>query len=83
MSRKLRKSFVGHPGAILFLRISGEGVFNSHRRFHFGQTVLSDAFTLVRLIFYFRDTRDCLTPKPPALDPILGTKGNNSNGACT
>jgi hypothetical protein len=22
-----RKSFVGHPGAILFLRISGEGVF--------------------------------------------------------
>ncbi len=27
MSRKLEKSFVGHPSAILFLRISGEGVF--------------------------------------------------------
>jgi hypothetical protein len=24
---KIRKSFVGHPGAILFLRISPEGVF--------------------------------------------------------
>ena len=27
MTRKLRESFVGHPGAILFLRISGERVF--------------------------------------------------------
>ena len=27
MSTKLRKSFVGHPSAILFSRISGEGVF--------------------------------------------------------
>jgi hypothetical protein len=27
MSRKLRKSFVGHPDAILFLPISREGVF--------------------------------------------------------
>jgi hypothetical protein len=27
MSRKLRKLFVGHPSAILFLRISREGVF--------------------------------------------------------
>jgi hypothetical protein len=30
-SRKLRKSFVGHPGAILFLRIPGEGVFQQAR----------------------------------------------------
>jgi hypothetical protein len=27
MSRELKTSFVGHPRAILFLRISGEGVF--------------------------------------------------------
>jgi hypothetical protein len=27
MSRKLRKSFVRHPGAILFLLFSREGVF--------------------------------------------------------
>jgi hypothetical protein len=27
MSRKLRKLFVGHPSAILILRISREGVF--------------------------------------------------------
>jgi hypothetical protein len=27
MSRKLKKSLVGHPSAILFLQISGEGVF--------------------------------------------------------
>ncbi len=27
MSRKSKKSFVGHRRAILFLRISGEGVF--------------------------------------------------------
>jgi hypothetical protein len=27
MSKKLRESFVEHPRAILFLRISGEGVF--------------------------------------------------------
>jgi hypothetical protein len=31
MSRKLRKLFVGHPGAILFLRISREGVFQQTR----------------------------------------------------
>src|ERR1700682_2204643 len=82
MSRKLRKSFVGHPSAILFLRISGEGVFNSHRRFHCGQTVLSDAFTLVRLIFYFRGTRDCLTPEPPALDPISERRATTQTGQC-
>jgi hypothetical protein len=31
MSRKLRKLFVGHPSAILFLRISREGVFQQPR----------------------------------------------------
>jgi len=31
MSRKLRKSFVGHPSAMLFLRISREGVFQQTR----------------------------------------------------
>jgi hypothetical protein len=30
---KLRKSFVGHPSAILFLRISREGVFQQPRLF--------------------------------------------------
>ena len=33
MSTKLRKSFVGHPSAILFSRISGEGVFQQPRDF--------------------------------------------------
>jgi hypothetical protein len=31
MSRKLRKSFVRHPGAILFLLFSREGVFQHPR----------------------------------------------------
>jgi hypothetical protein len=31
MPRKLRKSFVGHPSAILFLQISGAGVFQQQR----------------------------------------------------
>jgi len=31
MSRKSQKSFVGHRRAILFLRISGEGVFQQPR----------------------------------------------------
>ena len=31
MPRKSRKSFVGHPSAILFLRISREGVFQERR----------------------------------------------------
>ncbi len=31
MLRKLRKSFVGHPGAILFLLISSAGVFQQPR----------------------------------------------------
>ncbi len=33
MSRKLRGLFVGHPRAILLLRISGEGVFQQPRLF--------------------------------------------------
>src|SRR5437899_9960150 len=33
MSRKLRESFVGHPDAILFLRISRKGVFQQPRLF--------------------------------------------------
>jgi hypothetical protein len=31
MSRKLRKSIVGHPGAILFSRLLREGVFQQPR----------------------------------------------------
>jgi len=31
MSKELRKSFVGHPNAILFLRISRLGVFQQPR----------------------------------------------------
>ena len=33
MSRKLRESFVGHPDAIVFLRISRKGVFQQPRLF--------------------------------------------------
>jgi hypothetical protein len=33
MSRKLRESFVGHPDAILFCRISREGVFQQPPHF--------------------------------------------------
>jgi hypothetical protein len=45
--------------------------------------VLSDAFTFVRLIFCFWGARDCLTPEPPALDPISERRATTQTGQCT
>jgi hypothetical protein len=45
MSRKLRKSFVGHRSAILFLGISSEGVFQQPQaitRFEPQSAILSE-----------------------------------------
>jgi hypothetical protein len=45
MPRKFRKSFVGHPGAILFLRISAEGVFQQPQTIALKFRLLSIHFT--------------------------------------
>ena len=61
MPRKLREPFEGHPGAILFLRISGEGVFQQPQ-----------AITLTTRVK--AEHQEVLAPGIPALPRLCASK---------